>query len=156
MRSIGDCYDNAMTEAFWGINANRAYEPQAVYDAHPSWPTPIFVTSRSSTTANGATPAWACALPRVRTVIPTRPTRNLETAYGDTAEPGAHYLRTPGGGPMCPKLNVRATDGNARHQGPPRDGPPFHQNGPFDQQETHNRTLWTNATAECLLSELRR
>ena len=61
MGSIGDCYDNAMIESFWGrmqtelLNRKR-WRPGS------SWPTRSSTTWRSSTTANDGTPPSACAL----------------------------------------------------------------------------------------------
>jgi transposase InsO family protein len=59
MGSVGDCYDNAMMEAFW---SRMQVE---LLDRH-RWRTrvelanAILGTWRSSTTGNDATAAWAC------------------------------------------------------------------------------------------------
>ena len=55
MRSVGDCFDNALMESFW---ARMQVELLDGGDGAPasSWPTLSSNTSKSSTTGNDATP----------------------------------------------------------------------------------------------------
>ncbi len=61
MGSIGDRYDNAMIESFWG-RMQTELSTASGGGRGSSWPTLFSNTWRSSTTANGVTPPSACAL----------------------------------------------------------------------------------------------
>ena len=59
MGSVGDCYDNAMIEAFWSRMQVELLDRQR-WRTVSSSPTPSLSTWRSSTTDNAATAASAC------------------------------------------------------------------------------------------------
>lgn len=98
MGSIGDCYDNAMIEAFWGrmqtelLNRKRWKTrielANAIFDYleifHNRQTAPLRPRHAHSD--------------KVRTATSIRPTRGLKTKYGDTTEPRAHHLQHFQGG----------------------------------------------------------
>jgi putative transposase len=59
MGSVGDCYDNAMIEAFWSRMQVELLDRHR-WKTEWSWPTRSSTTWRSSTTDNAATAASAC------------------------------------------------------------------------------------------------
>ena len=61
--AIGDCYDNAMIESFWGRMQIELLDRRTMDAPASSWPTRSSSTSRSSTTANAATAALGMLTP---------------------------------------------------------------------------------------------
>jgi putative transposase len=62
MGTIGDAYDNAVIESFWGRMQTELLDRQR-WTTASSWPTRSLSTWRSSTTGNDATMPWAGSPP---------------------------------------------------------------------------------------------
>jgi hypothetical protein len=87
MGSIGDCFDNAGIESFWGRMQTSSSTANAGRPASNS-PTRSSNTLRFSTTGNAATAPSGCEL-RSSTRSSTHPTTGMRTSQPSSTEPGA-------------------------------------------------------------------